>query len=395
MCSVCSAKKLTGYNPPRGINLSWVESRQRWRVGWREGGRQRFETFVRRGDADACARKLADALDRTGRDGLRAMSGEDARELALIRASLNGATIGQLLGVWERHRHEVGAGDKRGVSEAIEDYLTAREKRVRSAEAHRHVRVRLRRFGEWAGKRTLCEISRGDVKAWLASTGWQGFTLKSHFAAVRAFFAHAVSDEWVRENPAEGVKLPHAEIDEVSVISIENARKLFAANADNPVVVRMALEAFGGLRNSSAKRLQLVDINWTERGILLPGKAHKSGRRHYLENLPPNLWAWLEAWRDRPEAWSWKGSQLMHAKSRAVSRAGLKLPVNVLRHSFASYHVALHADAAKTAILMQHTNQAMLYRHYKGIASKADAEAFFAIHPWGPFIPEPKKAPVA
>jgi hypothetical protein len=30
---------------------------------------------------------------------------------------------------------------------------------------------------------------------------------------------------------------------------------------------------------------------------------------------------------------------------------------------------------------MQHTNQAMLYRHYKGLALKADAEKYFEIYP--------------
>jgi len=66
-------------------------------------------------------------------------------------------------------------------------------------------------------------------------------------------------------------------------------------------------------------------------------------------------------------------------KKGALEKAGLTKFGNVLRHSFCSYHVALHRDAARMALLMQHTNQAMLYRHYKGLALKAGAERCFDI----------------
>ena len=42
---------------------------------------------------------------------------------------------------------------------------------------------------------------------------------------------------------------------------------------------------------------------------------------------------------------------------------------------------ALYGDAAKTAILLTHRNQAMLYQHYRGRATKSDAEAYFSIVP--------------
>lgn len=68
-------------------------------------------------------------------------------------------------------------------------------------------------------------------------------------------------------------------------------------------------------------------------------------------------------------------------KKAAFERAGLSKLYNLLRHFFYSYHVALHQDAAKTALLMQHANQAMLYRHHKGLALRADAEKYFQISP--------------
>lgn len=84
---------------------------------------------------------------------------------------------------------------------------------------------------------------------------------------------------------------------------------------------------------------------------------------------------------------------------RALERAGLKpeLPKgtrptteqaaqfeamhNVLRHSFATYHLAACKDAAKTAVLLTHRNPSMLYQFYKGRASEAEGKAYFEIGP--------------
>jgi len=55
---------------------------------------------------------------------------------------------------------------------------------------------------------------------------------------------------------------------------------------------------------------------------------------------------------------------------------------NALRHSFFSYHVALDGDAGKTTTLLtRRGNVAILYAHYKGNASKADAEKYFETQP--------------
>ena len=59
-------------------------------------------------------------------------------------------------------------------------------------------------------------------------------------------------------------------------------------------------------------------------------------------------------------------------------------PHNALRHSFASYHLALHKDAAKTALELGHTESVTLFRHYREIVHSAEADAFWAIFPQTP-----------
>lgn len=105
------------------------------------------------------------------------------------------------------------------------------------------------------------------------------------------------------------------------------------------------------------------------------------------------MWAWV---LDAPdECWAMAPLQYRAAKSHLFIEAGVK-PAgvvneddramqlrarNILRHSFASYHVALCRDAAETAILLQHRDQKMLWQHYRGRATEADARRYFAIFP--------------
>jgi hypothetical protein len=56
-------------------------------------------------------------------------------------------------------------------------------------------------------------------------------------------------------------------------------------------------------------------------------------------------------------------------------------PKNALRHSFVTYHVALHRNPGKTALIVSHRDQDCLYRHYLGIATRREAEKYFEIFP--------------
>jgi hypothetical protein len=63
-------------------------------------------------------------------------------------------------------------------------------------------------------------------------------------------------------------------------------------------------------------------------------------------------------------------------------REPLKIPSrrNGLRHGFCSFHFALHANENSTAAVAGNS-PAMIHAHYKGLATKAEAERWFAVAP--------------
>jgi integrase len=56
-------------------------------------------------------------------------------------------------------------------------------------------------------------------------------------------------------------------------------------------------------------------------------------------------------------------------------------PTNALRHSFASYHLAHHKNAASTAAELGHTSPVMLYRHYREVVLPDAAAAWWQVVP--------------
>lgn len=57
------------------------------------------------------------------------------------------------------------------------------------------------------------------------------------------------------------------------------------------------------------------------------------------------------------------------------------LASNAARHSFTSYHLAMFEDAPKTSMQLGHRIPDVLYDHYRGLATKRNAEKYWDIQP--------------
>jgi hypothetical protein len=102
---------------------------------------------------------------------------------------------------------------------------------------------------------------------------------------------------------------------------------------------------------------------------------------------PPDLRYQLEL--DRLTIGLWKptanGIKLLKQKGVEVNPDNFKQlkawPNNGLRHSFASYHLAHLGDAARLALELGHTNQELLFRHYRELVTPDQAEKYWSIRP--------------
>ena len=115
-------------------------------------------------------------------------------------------------------------------------------------------------------------------------------------------------------------------------------------------------------------------------------------KRHRSRNvdIEPVLLAWLFRYQ-QPSGLVGPTNETTYNRKRKKILDKVKLakwPNNAARHSYATYHLALHEDAAKTAHQLGHKDIGVLYRHYRGLARRQDAEKYWKIGPKGKVIAE-------
>lgn len=369
------------WQPPRGIRYSYRSDRPGapYFLHWREGQTRRAVAYDSEKARETAARALAEKRTEHGADVLT-FDPREWRVWLAFKKAVGDADPLRVAHEWIATNKRAAAFATTTIREASAKYLAARELDGIAKATLGHAKKDMERFVDQFGDRTL-DIEPNEIRTWLAALPFGEVTKRNHYKRVGAFYRWAKMENLSNVNPCEAIRSPAREIDEVSVLSVEDTEKLFqTARKHRPhACARLALEAFAGLRFSSAARLVKDDVNFADKGITLPAAKLKTRKRHYIEGLPENLWKWLRAAPD--EAWTLTERQYLAQKSDVFRLAGIENPGNVLRHSFCSYHVAKHRDAARTAVILCHANPRMLYQHYKGRGTSADAQRYFSLAP--------------
>ena len=119
-------------------------------------------------------------------------------------------------------------------------------------------------------------------------------------------------------------------------------------------------------------RLNGRDIGQTDVEI---GATKAKTRKRRLVTLSPNLSDWLAIGGALPP-------QNKRKRVEDFRKAcGVNWRHDIMRHSFASYHLAFHCSPDKTSHELGDRDTSILYRHYRELVSKSEAEIFWQIKP--------------
>lgn len=374
------------WKPPRGIRFEYRAERPNapFYLHWRspEGGRKKAAYESERARARA-AKKLAEEKQTHGKAVLE-FNPEEWHAWQAFKKMIGEADPIAVAQHWIKTGGKAGPDGSTKVSDAVSRYLIARAAEGVGKAALSHTRTDLNRLAEeFPG--TLADVTPEKLRSWLANLPFKDWTRINHYKNGVALFNFAKREGWIADNPFDPVDRPKLTAEEVSVLSVDDTAKLFAAAAKHrpAALPRLALEAFAGLRHSTAATIDRHEVIFEEEGLRIPAAKMKTKRTHFIDELPGNLWVFLRTAPD--SAWDLRGKEYERAKSDLFRLARVVNPGNVLRHSFCSYHVAIHKDAARTAVILCHRSPAMLYQHYRGKATAADAARYFATVPaWFP-----------
>ncbi len=198
-------------------------------------------------------------------------------------------------------------------------------------------------------------------------------------AVLHSIFACGLRHGWCSSNPVDAVQRP--ELCEKEVIPLpweQLLRLLHTARQGSHVVCMPALGLmlWAGVRPAEMMRLDWSDLDWEEKVISLRARHSKTGGCRHI-TLHSVLIAWLHLYSPSlphvgsicPRDWIHRWSRLRHA-------AGiLDWQPDVLRHTFASYHIKHWHDAARLQEEMGHRSARLLRTRYLSMRGVTHAHA--------------------
>lgn len=273
------------------------------------------------------------------------------------------------------------------LSEAVNQYLVAKARTGRSDRYLRQLRSVLAAFARGRARSPLDALEPLEVERWTLAQGWSERTRRGVLLDLRSFFSWCQSRSLCAGNPVERLEVPSGRSSKPPGIHTPDQVRavLEASRADPDVCRHLALRYFAGLRSAEAFRLReehlLLDRGYVE----VPATMAKTRRRR-LVKITPALEAWLAL-----------GGQLRGMREARVrdlvKRSGVPWSHNVTRHTWCTYHLAAGGNAGRTALEAGHA-EAVLFAHYRALATEEAAAAFWAIRPLAtPTPPAPPRPP--
>ena len=354
-------------------------------VVYRQGGKRQARYFRDQKSAKEFANQKQVELVNEGRkhgeitdEERRAVLAARELEEHLSESGIVGFALKDAIDHYSAHLKALSTS--RTVQKAAEELIELREAEGKSRAHVADLKCRLLRFARSHKGRLAASIKTADINAWLLGIKCEPQTRKNHRCAVHNLFSFCVSRGYAASNPvtqAAKVKVPPGSI---GILSVSEAHRLLLA-CPQDILPAVAVGLFAGLRREEIARLDWREVDLDRGYIEVKAAKSKTARRRLVE-ISPNLHAWLAPRRQLAGPLSPAHSTYRRRFAVAVKAAGIdRWLSNALRHSFASYHLAFHQNAAVTALQLGHTESKLLFEHYRELVHPEDAKAFWQITP--------------
>ena len=263
-------------------------------------------------------------------------------------------------------------------SQVMEELIENRKSSGASRRYCNDLRLRLRRFCDGFKDQVVAEISTAQVDAWLSGLQLAPVTRNTFQRDLRTMFSFGMLRGYCTVNPAANARKAKAIGGEIGILTVDEMKRLLEAAAPE-ILPYLAIGAFAGIRSAELARLTWGEVDLDSKLIEITASKSKTARRRFVK-IHPNLHKWLTPYRGA----TGRIAPVNLRKLELAARKDAKLarwPSNALRHSFASYHLAAFQNAAELALEMGHTNQQMIFDHYRQLVKPAEAAKYWRIAP--------------
>lgn len=295
------------------------------------------------------------------------------------------------------------SGGERLLSDIVDELQRSKQKRHEAGDLANHslkdFETRSNKIKGKLGDFLAHEIEAEHVKAWAEGIEGSNRTRMNYLRITSEIFRYAKQKNYITHNPMDDLgdtdrKEIHGRLEqggEIQILSVKQAEDfIHFVKGDFPDLLGVtALGLFCGIRTEELPRLDWESVN-LESGFVTIDASIAKKRRIRNVTIPDNCKEWLMLCEDR------KGPLVSidekHYENRLSwvrKKAGFKnddghstWPRNAMRHSFGSYHYALHGDSMKTSKELGHkAGDDVLFDHYRALASQEQGKRYFSICP--------------
>jgi len=312
------------------------------------------------------------------------------------------------------------AGGLKTLADVVAELVASKELRQKAgkldASTLHDFKVRTNRIAASLGTQPIGSILHTEISGWLAKLAKDGAqfggalgarSVRNYRNTLSEIFRHAKGRRYCAENPFDrftkedlkthGGLATEKQAISPNILTVSEARMLLDSaqlSKDPGMLASTVLRLFCGVRTTEVCRLDWSEVRaWSDTPhVLIPAGKAKKRRIRDIE-LPANALAWLKLCPAPAKGLIIPGNEDVKKKTKAfckrfgkvVRDAGIaEWENNDTRHSFGSYHLALHGDSRRTATLMGHKqSDEVLFTSYRALVTKAQATEFFGIVPAG------------
>ena len=303
-------------------------------------------------------------------------TGVDVLEAALVAKEALEAGRGRVkrarkcveLGAEELRRREKTVTFERAVEEALE---ARKDKRKRTVCDFRYITKRLMKLCKGIAKRRMRSITPQECAEYLRKAFNTPAQRNKARLTLSGVFSTAVKRGWCAENPVSKVEAEKVEEKRIEPLSMEEIERLTdAAEQYNggSCLAAVGIMLYAGVRPHEVERLRWGDVHPEDSVICIAPRHSKTGGARHVTIHPP-LARILSRVQKAPEEpicppnWRKRWAALRRAAGFTAWQP------DVLRHTFATHHLATFRSYAELQLEMGHRSAELLRTRYVAMES--------------------------
>jgi len=256
---------------------------------------------------------------------------------------------------------------------AINELIAAKNSANRRERYTKSLRAYLEQFAKGREQTPLSDFSTAHVETWMHQFD-SAWTRQTWLNRLSTLFSFAVRRGHITANPCDRIERVTADACPPKILTPAQVETLLSVvpNVCRPYLI---LGLFAGIRPEEIMRMDWSNVCLETKTARVEGKT----RRRRIVPLEPRAVALLTACPLKTGSIAPSLSTVRRFKESARAVLGMaRWPQDLLRHTFASYALALHGDAGKVSTAMGNSSAVML-RHYHEPVTKADCEKFWGV----------------